>query len=599
MWTLETRLIAFNGAVTVDVGGGSIQPLRGVRIDAYRFIIAADGAVVFEQINQAAARTSNTGDFSFSNLPVQVQTQMVVPSTPPYLPMEVVNPASLPNLAFRVSVEAEVLTGGASQGTQFVDVYDEREAILGSREVWMAAHPERMNAPLAGSPPFAILIPEDSNEEALLLTGTGAVAGPVPGKEAHFLRVGRVTRDEVGEFGPASAGRVGYMNSASPSFMPGVVDAPFGGKLHVGGHFGADFLTPPISENLYYTVSFSEYGGSHTSPFDHTSLVNTVQILDPLFNKKYILPTPALPNGAWHSLNLGPFEGSVTSVEAPHDPALIGSPVNVYKRPGLPDLMTEYWPFWDLLAIWNSKAAPDDLIILNIELYEKTGGTDSNPELKKLAMTDSVNDHLPLRLDNSPPIPRLLPYDASIPEIKFHTAFAQFIGAPELVGVSSPMGICNEMTVLPGDANGNESILSRYRIEDESGNPHKHVSEYRIYAEYTPKAVLNAPDSRGISLKPTFSGREPIGNAYSSASVSAPVWEVDNHSSVVVPAGVDGWPPEPCGDFPPGPGPCPPGYQCRQYALEVGLRCSVRTINGWSRLFDRRHISRHIIIKRT
>lgn len=598
MWTTATKLISFNGAVTVDVGGGSLQALRGVRVDAYRFAVAADGTIGFEQINQAAARTSNTGDFNFADLPVPVSVQTVVPGTPPYTPIEIINTTSLPNLAFRISVEAEVLTGSASQGTQFVDVYDEREIIRNNMEVWLAAHPERLNVQLSGAPPFTVLIPEDENEEALLLTGIGAIAGPVPGKEAHFLRIGRATRDEVGELGPASAGRVGYMNSAIPSFIPGIVDAPFGGKLHVGGHFGADFLTPPLSENLYYTISFSEYGGVHTSPYSPSGLTNTVQVLDPLFNKKYILPTPALPHGAWHALNLGPFEGTIASVEAPHDPALVGSAVNVYKRPGLPDLMTEYWPFWDLLAIWNSNAAPDDLTILTIEIYEKTGGTDTAPQLRKLAVTSSVNDHLPLRIDNNQPVPKLLPFSAANPAIKFHTAYAQFMGVPESVGATAPMGICNEMTAAPGDTNGNESILTRYGIEDEAGNPHKHLLEYRIYAEYTPKAVPNAPDSRPISLKPTFSGYEPIHNSYSSASPSAPLWEVGNNPSVVVPASADGWPPEPCGDYPPGPGPCPPGYQCRQYALEVGLRCSVRTINGWGRLFGRPHISRHIIIKR-
>jgi hypothetical protein len=32
--------------------------------------------------------------------------------------------------------------------------------------------------------------------------------------------------------------------------------------------------------------------------------------------------------------------------------------------------------------------------------------------------------------------------------------------------------------------------------------------------------------------------------------------------------------------------------------VEVGLGCSVRTVDGWSRLFSRRYVSRHLIIKR-
>ena len=594
MWIPATKQLTINGSVIVDVGGATLQPLRGVRVDVYRFTIDEEGDTHFELLNQAAARTSNTGDFSFSNLSVTVEVQEVIPSSPPYTPVEITNTNSLPQLAFRISVEAEVLTDSVSEGTQFVDIYDEREVIDAT---WVTAHPERIHVPLTGSPPLTVLIPE-GHDEATLLAGLGAVAPAVPGKEVHLLRVGRATRDELTELGPTSAGRVGYMNSASPSFFPGIVDAPFGGTLQVGGHFGADFLTPPLSDNVYYTVHFSEYTGIHTNPFNPANLTNTVQILDPLFNKKYILPTPALPHGAWHALNLGPFTGTITAVEPPHDPGLVGSAVQVYERPGLPDLLTEYWPFWDLLVIWKSPTAPDTLIILTIEVYEKTGGTDTNPELTKLAVTSSVNEHLPLRIDNKRPVPQLLPYNPAIPDRKFHTAYATFIGVPEGVGPSTPMDICNEMEVHPGNLDGNECILVRYSVEDGSGNPHQHVNRYRIGAEYTPKAVLGAPDAKGIGLKPTFSGHANIAQNYNSAMATAPIMEVSNFTSVVVPANADAWPPEPCGDKPPGVITCDPLYPCEQYAMEVSLGTSVRTINGWGRLFSGRHVSRHIIIKR-
>jgi hypothetical protein len=59
---------------------------------------------------------------------------------------------------------------------------------------------------------------------------------------------------------------------------------------------------------------------------------------------------------------------------------------------------------------------------------------------------------------------------------------------------------------------------------------------------------------------------------------------------VIVPENADGWPPEPNGDTI-SPSPCP------QYALEVSLRCRLRTVNGWGRLYHYHRVSRHIIVK--
>ena len=89
----------------------------------------------------------------------------------------------------------------------------------------------------------------------------------------------------------------------------------------------------------------------------------------------------------------------------------------------------EYWPFWDLMAIWNSTEADNGLVILSLEAYERVGGSDAAPQLRKLAMATTVNDHLPLRIDNRRPVPVFHPYDSSDPnERKFHTAYAKFLG---------------------------------------------------------------------------------------------------------------------------------------------------------------------------
>jgi len=597
MWTTAIRQLSFNGSVMVAIGGSSPSlPLKGVLVDVYRFSLDGDGHAQFERLNQAAARTSITGDFAFSDLPIPVEVQTVIPGSPPYTPVEVTNANSLPNLAFRISVEAEVLTIGTSEGTQFVDVYDEREVI---NQDWVTSQPERVHVPLTGGPSIPVLIPE-GNKEATLIAGIVFPAATVPGKEFHFLRVGRSIRQEIGELGdprPEYVGKGGYMISSNrwtitppePSFFPNIVDAPFGGTLQIGGHFGADFLTPPLSDNLYYTVSFWEYSGALANPFDSTHLTNEIQLLSPLFNKRYMLPTSALPKGKWETLNLGPFNGTITAVEPPHDPGLVGTSVMVYKRPGLPDLTTEYWPFWDLIAIWNSAAASNALIILTLEVYEKTGGSDTNPELKKVAMTSSINEHLPLQIDNRRPVPKLFDW---------RTGFATF--SPESTGSIATFDSCSEMPVTPGQVNSNECILVKYSVEDGAGNAHPHLNHYGLWVEFTPKQVAGAPLSAAVTLKgqgndpanPPFGlglGYKDINGNYAATLPTSPIYSVQNFESVLVPRHEDGWPPEPMGD-PPSP--------CVQYAAEVSLGCSVRTVNGWSRLFGHRHISRHIIIKR-
>jgi hypothetical protein len=561
-----------------------------VAVDVYRFEEDPFGEYHFDQINSLPAITDASGTFAFADLTVSVQLQTVIPSVPPYEPIELVRPDSLPSLVFRVSAPLE---------SNFVEVYDERTILDAD---WLAAHPQRLQVSLTGSAPFVVEVPD--YEPSTWPSDN----------DFDFLRVGRAIRDEIGELGEARPdyvdyqGKPGYMLSSNvrtvnvePSFFPGQIDAPFGGTLQIGGHFGASLKA--LSKDLYYSVSAWEYSGDPALPFDPTQLTSGVQVDDPLFNKYYELPTGTQPKGKWHTLNLGSFMGTITAVEAPHPASLVGTSVTVYRWPGPTDPRAEYWPFPDLILNWNSRTAPDGLVILTLEAYERVGGTETRPDLKKLAMDSppSMNRHLPLRIDNCPPRPTYLPYDATDPDQrKFHTAYARFIGVSEQAGTfdpahvwqpgtSEPMHICNELSVQTGQTNGNECILVRYSVEDGAGNPHQHVSQYSLRAQYTPKAVPGAPDSKNLKLKPTFSGFKDISGSYSPAG--PPTMQVHDFASVIVPLSADGWPPEPSGDTV-SPSPCP------QYALEVSLGSSVRTVNGWSRLFSRRHVSRHIIVKR-
>lgn len=591
MWTTTTKQISLNGNLKVSVGGGSQVALQGVLVDVYRVWASGGGAFQSQLLSQVAARTDTSGDFSFTNLPVPVQTQMVIPATPPYTPIEITNPMSLPTLAFRVSVEANVLLAGtAPQGNQFVEVYDERPQVDAT---WWPAHPDRINVPLSGGATINVLIPE-GDPEATALAGLSLPASSVPGKEFHFLRIGRAIRDEIGELGdprPDFTNRAGYMTSTnlqtppSPSFFPGIQDAPFSGQLQIGGHFGGDFLVTPLVNELYYTVSFWDYTGSPSSPFNGTLLTNERQVQDPLFNKKYILPTAALPSGQWQTLNLGPFNGTITAVESAHPATLVGTSVKVYKRPPLPNFATEYWPFWDLIAIWNSGAAPNNLIIMTLEAYERTGGTDTNPELTKLNMDPSINGHLPLHVDNRPPDLKLFDW---------RTGMARFTPLPNDVVNVAPFDPCGAMPVTPGHPDQNECILVKYSVEDGAGGAHPHVLSYALGVAFSPRQVAGAPLEAGVSLRTFLGGGvyQSISGSYSPTLPSAPVYSVVNYESVLVPTALDGWPPEPNGD------PWSGGSPCAQYAIEVGISCSVRTVDGWGRSFGSPSLSRHLIVKR-
>lgn len=551
MWTTATRPMSISGTVTAvrtTTIGPVAEALVGVPLDVYRFEKDEHGAYQFKRLNQLPAVTSAGGSFAFIDLQVSVQVQTVIPGTPPYEPVEITQPDSLPNLAFSISAVAEP----SDTETQFLDVYDERMLV---DDNWVSANPGRQHVPLTGSAAFIIEIPE-------------YVADPkIPGQQVHLLRVGRATRDEIGEFGGPLAG---YMNSdPTLSFFPGVVDAPFARTLQVGGCFGADFVA--LGDNLYYTLSFWEYAGDPALPFDPNLLTNETQILEPLMNKKYILPTPTNLKGTWQTMNLGPFDGQITAVEDPAEAGLIGTSVQVYKRPPEP-LASEYWPFWDLLVRWNSSAAPDDLIVLTVEVYEKLPGTGTPLQLRKRVVTPSVNDHLPLFIDNRPPDLKL---------VGLETGLAQFT-TPESVSSILPLGACGEVLVAPSQ---NECILAEYSVEDGTGSAHPHLKHYRMSVRYTPRGGLS---SQPVNLKQTFAGYQAISGEYSPTLPTAPVYSVMNYKSVLVPSVADGWPPESNGDQP---------SPCAAYAAAVTLSCSLRTIDGWARVFGTPHIERFIIIK--
>ncbi len=550
MWQNATKLLSVGGKVRYPATGGVFEPLKNVSVDIYRVMEDGDGFFSYLRLNSLPAITDLSGDFTFTDLPVQVKTRTVIPGGSPGTPIEITEPTSLPDIVFLISGQA---------GTEYVEIYDERNMV---DDGWFSANPGRVDVPLTGSPAIVVDIPD-------LISTT-----PVPDDQFYFLRVGRVTRDEITNVDVSAPALPGYMTSAVPSFFPGIVDAPFGGTLQIGGHFGNNIRLK--GEDIYYRLYFSPYSGNPANPFVQAL---ATQITDPLFNKKYILPTSPGDTGTWQTLPLGPFTAEVS-----------GSPIQVYQRTPLYDPAVEYMPFPDLMAIWNSAAANNDLVILSIEVYEKTGEVLGVPQLAPIALVPTVNQYefLPLMIDNRPPVPKIDTWE---------TGFATF--SPQGVGALNPMSPCGEMGVAVGDINGNECMVLGYSVEDGSGSAaHPHLRYYRIRVEYSPRQVGVVPLETQVILK--GQGSDPpfdLGGTKNdidwnyNAAVDPLHSSILNYSSVLVPKALDGWPPEPAGDT-------YSGSQCLQYAAEVSLGCGVRTINGWNRLFGHRHSSRHIIIRK-
>ena len=551
MWKNATKLLSVGGKVRYPAPVGVFEPLKNVSVDIYHIIKDEGGFFSFLRLNFLPAITDLSGDFTFTDLPVQVKTKTVIPGESPGTPIEIIKPSSLPDIVFLISGQA---------GTEYVEIYDERNMV---DDGWFTANPDRVAVPLTGSPVIVIDIPD-------LISTT-----PVPDDQFYFLRVGRVTRDEITNVDVPVPALPGYMTSSAPSFFPGIVDAPFGRTLQIGGHFGNNIRLK--GEDIYYRLYFSPYSGNPANPFIPAL---ATQITDPLFNKKYILPTSPGDTGTWQTLPLGPFTAEVS-----------GSPIQVYQRPPVYNPAVEYMPFPDLMAIWNSTAANNDLVILSIEVYEKTGEISGIPQLTPIALAPTVNKYefLPLMIDNRPPVPKIDTWE---------TGFATF--SPQ--GISPfplpTMSPCGEMEVAVGDPNGNECLVLGYGVEDGSGSAHPHLRYYKIRVEYSPRQVGVVPLETQVVLKgqgsdPTFNiggTKNDIDWHYNSA-VDPLYSNILKYSSVLVPKTLDGWPPEPAGDT-------HSGSQCPQYAAEVSLGCGVRTINGWSRLFGHRHSSRHIIIRK-
>lgn len=543
MWSTTLKKISFHGTVKVMIGG-TAKFLPGVLVDVYRCWTGADGKFQFQQLDAAPAQADASGQFAFTNLSVPVLSQMATPSTPPYTPVEVVKPASLPTLVFRITLANDI--NGA---TSFLDVYDERDEIDAA---WLLLHPERVHVALSVTT-LDVVIPE-GDAEATAIAGVGMTAPSVPAKQFHFLRIGRVTRDEIGAVGST---RPGYMNSASPSFFPGIEDAPFGGQLHLGGYWGSGF--PAGADKLYYTVSWWKYAGSLTPP------AGASFVEDALFNKKYVIDATDPTKNKWETLHLGPFTGTLAGS---------ATSIKVYKRP--PAVASnEYWPFWDLISIWSSSVAPDDLIILTLQAYERVGGTADAPQLKAITMSTGPNSHLPLRIDNRPPALTLTEWE---------TGLATF--SPEDVKDAVPLDPCSYMHVeLSHPTPSNECIRLKYSIEDGAGNAHPHVLSYSLGVAYTPKQVAGAPLESGLSLKTFLEGG--LYKSYSGSYVKAtgPKFEVKDFKSVVVPNPPSLWPPQ-------------ESDSCGQYAVAVRMGCDLRTIDGWAHCFSRTSLGRHIIVSR-
>jgi hypothetical protein len=205
-------------------------------------------------------------------------------------------------------------------------------------------------------------------------------------------------------------------------------------------------------------------------------------------------------------------------------------------------------------------------------------------QLTKLAMDPSINAHLPLTIDNRPPVLNLF---------EWKTGLARF--PEDDVPWTADFDPCGDLPVTSPQPDRNECILIKYSVEDGAGNAHPHVGSYSLGIKYSPRQVSGAPLEAGLPLR-NFLGLggltpfDPISESYT-AGGPTPQFNVVNRQSVLVPLAVDGWPPEPNGD------PTSLGSQCPQYALAVGASCSVRTVNGWSGAFGSPHLARHIIVR--
>ena len=258
------------------------------------------------------------------------------------------------------------------------------------------------------------------------------------------------------------------LTSSVSSFFPGGVDAPFGSTLQVGGHFGKTIREK--GDNIYYRIYYSPYSSNPDAPFNPAS---ATQINAPLFNKKYILPTYPGDAGAWHTLYLGPHTAEVN-----------GTPAQVYQRPPLYDTALEYMPFPNLMAIWDSTTAKDEQILMSIEVYEKIGEVNGVPQLAPIALESNVDtfEFLPLVTDNRLSAPKINTWE---------TRVATFSPQGFDSGFLPDINPSSEMEVSTVAANGNESLVLEYSVEDGSAYPH--LRYYKLRVKYSHSQIEPPP----------------------------------------------------------------------------------------------------------
>ena len=155
MWKNANKQLNVGGKVRYPAEGGVFEPLKNVSVDIYRIFKDEGGFFSFLRLNSLPAITDFSGDFTFTDLPVEVKTKMVIPGGYPGTPIEIIELASLPDIVFLISGQA---------GTQYVEIYDERNML---DDEWITDNPDRVNVPMTGSPAIIIDIPN------LISTKTG------------------------------------------------------------------------------------------------------------------------------------------------------------------------------------------------------------------------------------------------------------------------------------------------------------------------------------------------------------------------------------------------------------------------------------------
>lgn len=451
---------------------------------------------------------------------------------------------------------------------------------------------------LAGNSRFIfrrVFIPANNAEAARLVGDTAfRVTRLSPQKRGNsfaFTGVGRASWEEIGAIGdtrPEYSGKAGYFRSAdtwsNPNLVPtalrGRYDAPFSGRLGIGGLFRGDLADKP----LFYSVLLSGYDGDTSAPFDR-SMLSDPRVMKSEFRTffyEYFSPTSS--DGKWKYEFLGPFVGTVD-----------GKRVSVYRRRFPRPTNIEYWPSQDVLAVVETDPLPDGLRVVTIQAFEQTGGTATEPILREIAIDPEPRTAMPLVLDRSPislRFNKLYPNDPNS-YVKLRLVSCTWGSGGEQYTPIADVTECNEIGVAPGQVGGNEGILIRFTISDQKGNPHKHWKEYKLNAEYTPRSTSDSPDKKQLLLRRSFAGTGPLDQKYSLLEPipSDPTTPVSNRECVLVPVRDDGWPPEK-GDPHPKP--------CIQYGMGLQLEALSRQIDGWWERFPMQvRTARYIVLRST